>query len=254
MNVGEKPMEEQKSNVRAVERALDILLCFTDATELGLSEIASRISLHKSTVHRLLATLENKGFVIRDAQTDKYRLGFRLWELSANLSHSDDPAMILLPEMERLRDVVGETISLYVRDGLERIRIQAVQSNQPIRRVAPIGARMPLSVGASSKVLVTYAEPDVRQAVLNDPLWPESIDKTAYIQQLEQIRQQGYATSVEERELGAAAVAAPIFNRNGKLVAAIAASGPSNRLTPEKMSEFAAPIMETASRMGNMVK
>jgi IclR family KDG regulon transcriptional repressor len=247
-------MEEQKANVRAVERALDILLCFTDSTDLGLSEIASRLSLHKSTVHRLLATLENKGFLIRDAQTEKYRLGFRIWELSANLTHSDDPATVLLPEMERLRDLVGETVSLYVRDGNERIRIQAVQSNQPIRRVAPIGARMPLFVGASSKVLVAYAEPEVLEAVLNDPNWPESIDREAYLEQLEQIRAQGFATSVEERELGAAAVAAPIFNRNGKLVAAIAASGPSNRLTPEKMSEFARPIMEAAYRMGKMMK
>ncbi len=247
-------MEEPKTNVRAVERALDILLCFTDSTDLGLSEIASRLSLHKSTVHRLLATLENKGFLIRDAQTEKYRLGFRIWELSANLTHSDDPATVLLPEMERLRDLVGETVSLYVRDGNERIRIQAVQSNQPIRRVAPIGARMPLFVGASSKVLVAYAEPEVLEAVLNDPNWPESIDREAYLEQLEQIRAQGFATSVEERELGAAAVAAPIFNRNGKLVAAIAASGPSNRLTPEKMREFARPILEAAYRMGKMMK
>jgi IclR family transcriptional regulator, KDG regulon repressor len=247
-------MEEPKTNVRAVERALDILLCFTDSTDLGLSEIASRLSLHKSTVHRLLATLENKGFLIRDAQTEKYRLGFRIWELSANLTHSDDPATVLLPEMERLRDLVGETVSLYVRDGNERIRIQAVQSNQPIRRVAPIGARMPLFVGASSKVLVAYAEPEVLEAVLNDPNWPESIDREVYLEQLEQIRAQGFATSVEERELGAAAVAAPIFNRNGKLVAAIAASGPSNRLTPEKMREFARPIMEAAYRMGKMMK
>jgi len=170
------------------------------------------------------------------------------------LTHSDDPATVLLPEMERLRDLVGETISLYVRDGNERIRIQAVQSNQPIRRVAPIGARMPLFVGASSKVLVAYAEPEVLQAVLNDPNWPDSIDREAYLEQLEQIRAQGFATSVEERELGAAAVAAPIFNRNGKLVAAIAASGPSNRLTPEKMREFARPIMEAAYRMGKMMK
>jgi DNA-binding IclR family transcriptional regulator len=247
-------MEEQKANVRAVERALDILLCFTDSTDLGLSEIAGRLSLHKSTVHRLLATLENKGFLIRDAQTEKYRLGFRLWELSVNLAHSDDPATLWLPEMERLRDVVGETISLYVRDGNERIRIQAVQSNQAIRRVAPIGARMPLSVGASSKVLVAYAEPAVREEVLSDPLWPESIDRDAYLEQLEQIRRQGFATSVEERELGAAAVAAPIFNRNEKLVAALAVSGPSNRLTLERMMEIAEPIMESAYRMGKMLK
>ncbi|MGN7469746.1 IclR family transcriptional regulator [Brevibacillus sp. SAFN-007a] len=247
-------MDEQKANVRSVERALDILLCFTDATDLGLSEISSRLSLHKSTVHRLLATLENKGFLIRDVQTEKYRLGFRIWELSANLTHNDDPATLLLPEMERLRDLVEETISLYVRDGNERIRIQAVQSRQPIRRVAPIGARMPLAVGASSKVLVAYAEPYVLEQVLNDANWPEYVNREAYVEQLDQIRRQGFATSVEERELGTAAVAAPVFNRNGQLVASIAASGPSNRLTPEKMSEYAPYIMEAAYRMGKMMK
>ncbi|GIO09052.1 IclR family transcriptional regulator [Brevibacillus reuszeri] len=247
-------MEEQKANVRAVERALDILLCFTDSTDLGLSEISSRLSLHKSTVHRLLATLENKGFLIRDIETEKYRLGFRIWELSANLTHNDDPATLLLPEMERLRDLVEETISLYVRDGSERIRIQAVQSKQPIRRVAPIGARMPLAVGASSKVLVAYAEPYFLQELLNDQDWPDFVNKEIYVEQLTQIKQQGFATSVEERELGTAAVAAPIFNRNGQLVASIAASGPSNRLTPEKMSDYAPYIMEAAYRMGKMMK
>lgn len=247
-------MEEQKANVRAVERALDILLCFTDSTDLGLSEISSRLSLHKSTVHRLLATLENKGFLIRDIETEKYRLGFRIWELSANLTHNDDPATLLLPEMERLRDLVEETISLYVRDGSERIRIQAVQSKQPIRRVAPIGARMPLAVGASSKVLVAYAEPYFLQELLNDQDWPDFVNKDIYVEQLTQIKQQGFATSVEERELGTAAVAAPIFNRNGQLVASIAASGPSNRLTPEKMSDYAPYIMEAAYRMGKMMK
>jgi len=247
-------MEELKANVRAVERALEILMCFTDSTDLGLSEIANRLSLHKSTVHRLLATLENKGFLIRDAQTEKYRLGFRIWELSANLTHNDDPATVLLPEMERLRDLIEETISLYIRDGKERIRIQAVQSRQPIRRVAPVGARMPLAVGASSKVLVAYAEPGLLEELLNDEDWPEYVDRNAYVEQLEQIRQQGYATSVEERELGTAAIAAPIFNRNGQLVAALAASGPSNRLTLEKMKEYAPLILDAAYRMGKMMR
>ncbi|UFJ39345.1 IclR family transcriptional regulator [Brevibacillus humidisoli] len=247
-------MEEQKSTVRAVERALDILLCFTETTELGLSEIANRISLHKSTVHRLLASLEGKGFVIRDPQTEKYRLGFRIWELSANMSRSDDPAQILLPEMERLRDLVGETISLYVSDNKERIRIQAVQSNQAIRRVAPVGARMPLAVGASSKVLVAYADEATRADILHDPDWPDTVDKSAYVEQLEEIRSLGYATSVEERELGAAAVAAPIFNGFGKIVAALAVSGPSNRLTMERMKEISGPVMEAAWRMGKMIK
>lgn len=247
-------MEEGKLTVRAVERALDILLCFTEAEDLNLTEISARVGLHKSTVHRLLASLEGKGFIIRDQASERYRLGFRIWELSANLTHSDDPALILLPEMERLRDQVGETVSLYVRDGMERVRVQAVQSNQAIRRVAPIGARLPLYVGASSKILVAFAEPAAQQELLRDPEWPATGDPAAFLRQLEEVKALGYATSVEEREPGAAAVAVPIMGRGERLVAALAVSGPSNRLTPRQMKEIAPVLMEASRRMGKMVK
>jgi DNA-binding IclR family transcriptional regulator len=246
-------MDDTKLTVRAVERALDILSAFTDETELSLTEIAARTQLHKSTVHRLLASLEGKDFVTRNAETEKYRLGFRIWELAANLSQSDDPAIMLQPEMERLRDSLGETVSLYVRDGGERIRIQAVQSNQAIRRVAPIGARLPLNVGASSKVLIAFAGADVQKEVLETLEWSGLAEKEAFIRQLDEIRRLGYATSVEEREPGAAAVSAPIFNRSHKLVAALAASGPSNRFTLESMRDHASLVIESAGRMGNML-
>ncbi|MFC4810735.1 IclR family transcriptional regulator [Paenibacillus sp. GCM10023250] len=246
--------DDGKSTVRAVERALDLLLCFTERREWAMTELAEQVGLHKSTVHRMLATLEQRGFVARDAASDRYRLGLRIWELSANMSGADDPAVIGLPEMERLRDLLGETVSLYLRDGNERIRIQAVQSIQAIRRVAPIGARLPLYVGASSKVLIAFEEPEQREELLQDASWPAQFDRAQYREQLEEWRNLGYAMSVEERELGAAAVAAPIFSRTGKLVAALSVSGPSNRLTPEKMREQAPAVMEAAKRLGSMLK
>jgi IclR family KDG regulon transcriptional repressor len=247
-------MEDGKLTVRAVERAMDILLCFVDVRELSLTEISIKVSLHKSTVHRLLASLEGKGFILRDGATEKYRLGFRLWELSANLIQSDDMGVVLLPEMERLRDQVGETISLYIRDGNERVRVQAVQSNQAIRRVAPVGARMPLFVGASSKVLLAYADEAVQERVLNAAYATSGLDRDALKQMLEDTFRLGYATSIEEREPGAAALSAPIFSRDGKLMASLAVSGPANRLTQSKMLEHIPLIMESAHRMGTMLR
>jgi DNA-binding IclR family transcriptional regulator len=247
-------VEEQKLTVRAVERAMDVLLCFTEKRELGLTEISSSVGLHKSTVHRLLASLESKGFVVRDPETEKYRLGFRIWELAASFDQADNPALLFLPEMEKLRDAIGETVTLYIRDGMERVRIQAVQSKQAIRRVAEVGARLPLYVGASSKVLLAFADDDVRESVLNDPKWPSSVDRQLYLAQIEEIRRVGYATSVEEREPGAAAVAAPIISRSGKLAAALSVSGPSNRLTIQQMKEIAPKVMEAARTMGKMLR
>ncbi|GMK45801.1 IclR family transcriptional regulator [Paenibacillus glycanilyticus] len=247
-------MEEGKSNVRAVERALDILLCFTEGSDLAMSEIAEKVGLHKSTVHRMLATLEDRGFVERDPSSERYHLGMRMWELSAHLSSSDDQSVIWQPEMERLRDRLGETVSIYVRDGSERVRIQAVQSNQPVRRVAPVGARLPLYAGASSKVLIAYSDRFVQEQIFGDPAWLLAIDLDQYKQQLEEIAQQGYATSFEEREPGVAALAAPIFNRHGQVAAALSVSGPSSRLTMETMREYSPVLIEFAKRMGTMIK
>ncbi|WP_274648940.1 IclR family transcriptional regulator [Paenibacillus humicola] len=246
--------EEGKSTVRAVERALDILLAFTSGREFAMTEIADKVGLHKSTVHRMLATLEDKGFVTRDRASDRYRLGLRIWELSANMAGGDDPAVLGLPEMERLRDLLGETVSLYLRDGSERIRIQAVQSDQAVRRVAPVGVRLPLYVGASSKVLIAFEDAETRESLLADPSWPSSVDIAQYREQIDEIRTLGYATSFEEREPGAAAVSAPIFGRNGKMAAALSVSGPANRLTPETMRRHAPVIIEAAQRIGSMLK
>jgi IclR family transcriptional regulator, KDG regulon repressor len=246
--------EEKKATVRAAERALDILLCFVHQPQLGMMEIAERTGLNKSTVFRLLATLESKGFVKRDPRTEKYELGFRIWELAASLNPSDDPAVLFLPEMERLRDELDETVSLYIRDGMERIRIQAVESRQAIRRVAPVGARMPLSVGASSKVLVAYGGESLLAEVLENADWPENVSLEAYRSQLERIREDGYAISVEEREAGTAAVAVPVFSRSGRLVAALAVSGPVLRMNVKTMIRFVPRMKQAAERMGKMIR
>lgn len=247
-------MEEGKMTVRAVDRALDILLCFTIRTDWAMTEIAEHVGLHKSTVHRMLATLEEKGFIERDRQTERYHLGLKVWELSANLSRAEDQATIWLSELVRLRDELGETVSIYVRDGMERVRIQAVQSNEPIRRVAPVGARLPLHAGASSKVLIAYAEPAVKEMILQDEQFQNNVDMASYEQQLLELVELGYATSVEERESGVAAISAPIFDRFGQITAALSVSGPASRLTMQRMQQYAARMMESTARMGMMTK
>ncbi|MCS1351923.1 IclR family transcriptional regulator [Mechercharimyces sp. CAU 1602] len=245
-------MEDNKLTVRAAERALDILCCFIDESELSLTAIARKTGLNKSTVYRLLTTLEKKGFLIRNQENERYRLGFRLWELSSNLTQAHDPAVLFLPEMERLRDTLDETVSLYVRDGIERIRVQAVESKQTIRRVAPVGERMPLSVGASSKVLLTYADKPTQDMILQRIEWANEGEKELFLLQLKDIRKTGYATSVAEREAGASAIAVPICNRSGHIIAALAVSGPVSRLTVDRMKEISTEVTEAAKRMEKM--
>lgn len=246
--------DTEKGTVRAVERALDILLCFSGTEmELGLSEIAKKVGLHKSTVHRLLASLESKGFIRRHPQTDKYRLGWTILELVSNVYQSDDLASIVVPEMTRLRDEVGETISLYIRIGKERIRTQAVESNQPVRRVANIGQRLPLYVGASGKILLAWSDPAIVQDVMNDPAWPKDLSKRDFKEALAKTRENGFAVSIEEREPGAAAVAVPIFGRDKQIVAALSVSGPVDRFSEEAVERFVPAAQRTARLIGKML-
>lgn len=244
----------EKKTIRSVERALDILLCFLKKSPLSLTEIAQMTQLNKSTVYRLLATLEEKGFLMRDSETEKYQLGFRIWELSVSLDSSKDLAILFLPEMEQLRDQLDETVSLYIRDGYERIRIQAVESKQAIRRVAPVGARMSLAVGASSKVLMAFTESQVLNEAIRSSAWPEGVDLEQYQKQLQEIRKTGYAISIEEREAGTAAISMPIFSRKGQIVAALAVSGPVHRMNEQKMKQFLPELKNAVERMGKMIQ
>lgn len=236
-----------KNTVRAAVRALDILLCFAAAdSRLGLTEIARRVDLHKSTVHRLLATLEARGFVRREPESDLYQLGWTILQLAGHVHHSDDMASVALPFMTRLRDDLGETISLYVRSHAERIRIQAVEGTQPVRRAANVGERFPLYIGASGKVLLAYLSPEEFAALETAGVFPPEMALAELHRQLDAVRDRGYAVSREEREVGAAAVSAPVRDRRGNTVAALSVSGPVNRYDDQTVGRFAAACRETA--------
>ncbi|MBX5436808.1 MAG: IclR family transcriptional regulator [Alicyclobacillaceae bacterium] len=240
------PQTSAHATVRAVDRALDILLCFARAEGgLTLSEIAREVQLHKSTVHRLLVSLQQKGFVRKQPDSDKYWIGWSVLELLSNMYRSDQLAAAVLPEMTRLRDLTGETVSLYVRSGIERIRIQSVESHEPVRNVAGIGKTYPLYVGASGKVLLAFSGEELLQQVLDDPSTPR-LDVPELRRQLAAIREQGYAISIQERDAGAAALAVPILIRSADVVAALSVSGPATRFTPEKMMQFVDTVKQSA--------
>ncbi len=243
-------VEQNRQSVRSVERALDILLTFSGADDhLRLSDIATRVGLHKSTVYRLLSALESRGFVRRDKASDRYQLGWSILELTSHAYRSNDISTIALPEMTRLRDDIGETVSLYIRSENERIRIQAVESTKPVRRVANIGMRFPLYVGASGKVLLAYSS-EFAQGLLKDIVsFSDDHHYIEFMQQLQMIQSQGYALSIEEREVGAAAVAAPVFGRDKKLVAALSVSGPVDRYKTAQVEEFADACKQSAGNI-----
>lgn len=233
-----------------MERALDVLLCFAgESGGLGVTQIADKVGLYKSTVHRILAALESRGFVRQDQVTGRYHLGLKALELASVYLVSGDLPSVAYPEMVMLRDRAEETVSLYVRDGVERVRVQRAEGPLTVRRVVGLGERLPLYLGASGKVLLAWAPALERFRILEQML-PPGFDRPALEAALAQAVAQGWAMSLEEREPGVASVAAPVIDRAKRCVAALAISGPLSRFDAEATARLGRLVAESARAIG----
>jgi IclR family transcriptional regulator, KDG regulon repressor len=236
------------NHVRAVDRALDVLLCFTTGeTALSLSEIAQRVAIHKSTVHRLLATLEARRFLQRDRATGRYRLGFQLVELASLVLLDMDLVRWAGPHTQRLAVACGETVDLATLDGDQVVYLQVIESPQRLKIAAAVGQRLPACCTASGKALLAYLpEPQVAGILAAGlPRHTESTLASAadLRRDLAATRLRGFAISEQEFEPEINAVAAPILDGSAYPIGAIAIVGPSFRMPPERMHSLGREIV-----------
>jgi IclR family KDG regulon transcriptional repressor len=218
------------SVVRSLGRALQILDSFLGEDEsLTLSEISRRTGLSKSTAHRLVATLLRHRYLEQDT-SERLRLGIRLFELGSLVQKRLEVRREALPLMTELARQTGETAMLLALDGQEAVCVEKVDGHGSIRLGAQVGSREALHAGSGAKILLAFAPDEVVRAVLSRPLsklGPNTItDPCELEKQLQQIRQLGWAVSFEERDIGAAGVAAPVFDHNGRVIASLDLAGP----------------------------
>lgn len=246
------------SAIQSVQRAATILRSFTATeAELGVTALSERLGLHKSTVSRLLSTLQQEGFVEQDVETGKYRLGLGLVSLAGYALEHIDLRRVAHPFLAALAELTQETINVTVLDGSECVNIERAASPRLIRYVGSMGRRTPLHCTSTGKVLLAYMSPAERDAVLPQKL-TRYTDKTIVDHQileevLVQVRAQGYAVAREEFEEDLTAMAAPICNHLGRVVATISISGPTYRLEPEKVTAFVEPLRETARKISTQL-
>lgn len=243
---------KKTDTVRSVEKALDIISTFSeDQTQLSLLEICKMINMPKSTVYRLLSTLEIRGFIEHSQITGKYQLGLPFVKLSNIVLKNYDLKETALPVMTELRDKTGETINLYAKRDLERVCIEKVEGFHNLRRFSAIGDILPLYCGASGKLLLAFQSEEEIERILQQAglkSWTKNTitEFGAIRKELAQIRAQGHAYSRGEREVGVASVAAPIKNNKGLVVAAISISGPDVRFTEDNLATYQELIIEGA--------
>jgi DNA-binding IclR family transcriptional regulator len=245
-------------SIRAVERALDVLACFSHQTpELTMTQIADQIGINKSTVHRLLATLEGKRFVERDPATGIYKLGIRALQMAYLALEHNDLRRLAAPYLQNLCNQYRENVNLAVLEGADVVYLDVIEGTQRVKLAAAIGQRLPAFCTASGKAILACMPQEKVQRIL-EPGLPRHTQYTitspeAYFENMLFTRTRGFATSEQEYEDGINAVAASILPLgsygNSQPVGSISVAGPSYRLTHERMIEIGATVLATAQEI-----
>lgn len=239
-------------SAKAVQRALDILLEFLNhGGEVGVTDLSRRLQLPKATVHRLVATLGSRAFLARNAETAKYRLGLSVFRLGSQFLDQLDVRKAALSVMKDLAEQTAETINLNIVRDRRRVCIEKIESRHDIRHFVELGRPVPLYAGASGKVLLAHLDRVEIAAIIAEgllPLTPRTVVSAVKLQQeLAAIRRLGYATSADERVVGAASVSAPICDAAAGVVAGLTISGPSYRFTHETVGRCIDLVVQGAA-------
>jgi IclR family acetate operon transcriptional repressor len=237
--------------MQSADKALAILAVFDETRpDLGVSELAGELGMHKSTVSRLLGTLERRGLVRREGE--RFAPGPELARLGALAVRGLTLAGAARPPLERLAEETAETVNLAVRDGDRALNVLQVDATHFVGVTDWTGRAAPLHATANGKVLLAFGDGLLGRLTRLTPM--TIVDRGQVRAELERTRAAGFAVAVEELELGLHAVAAPIFDATGSCVAAVSVSGPAYRLTEQRLPEVgrlcAVAAADVSARLG----
>jgi IclR family transcriptional regulator, KDG regulon repressor len=242
-----------KPGSTTVDKALKVLAAMAEtSTPRGssLAELSNKIGYHKTTVYRLLMTLEQNGFVQQDPDTDRYKLGLKLLELSTVLLDNLELRREASPFLHDLMVKTDETIHLGLLDQFEVVYIDKVESLNPVRMFSRIGTRMPWHCTGLGKAIAAFM-PEAKVDELIGHGLPKRTNNTitsceTMREELAKTRARGYSIDNIENEEGIACVAAPIFDYLSRPVSGLSIAGPSMRITPDRFESLGELIKETA--------
>ncbi|MFH1634414.1 MAG: IclR family transcriptional regulator [Chloroflexota bacterium] len=246
-------MPANKYTVDVLVRGLNILTLFNrEKSTLSLKEIVDLSGLNKTTAFRLVSTLKEAGYLMRDFDTKRYRPGIKVLQLGFTAITSIDFRPVAHPYLEQLSQQVDETVSMSILDGMEIVYVDRVRNQQIMGVVLGLGSRLPAHCASMGKTMLAYLPPEeLKHRLENANLkghTPKSLStRQALNAELTLIRQQGYAINDEELEIGLRSVAAPIWDHSKRVVAAINIAGTAARTPMERMKgELAQAVRHTA--------
>ncbi len=234
--------------VQSIDRSIAILECFSEnKRELKLSEIANLVDLNKSTVHGILNTLKYHGFINQDEATQKYRLGIRFIEYGDKVVNSMDIRNIAYPIIDNICGTIEETVHIAILDDYDIVYIEKKECNKSIKTSTKIGIRIPAHITADGRVILSYLSTGTLVKYL--PMDMNDSDKQTLLNKLSSIREQGFAIDYEETIRGIVCVAAPIFDYKGDVRYSLSITGPTVRMTDDKIKEYIQIVKEAANNI-----
>lgn len=252
-------MTKSVSSVQSVERALNIIEILQDLPNgLGVTELSHRLEVSKSTAHRLLMSLYNKGFVQQDLQTEKYYLGLKFIELGQVVTDNLDIRKVASPYLRQLTEKTGETAHLAIMDKNEIVYIDKLESSATIRMFSNIGKRAPIHCTGIGKAIFAFLQDQQIEQIIKDTGLRKYTEKTRTTREemlieIQEIRLRGYSIDDEEHEMGIKCSAAPIFNHKNEVVAGISVAGPIMRVTEEKLEMMAQEVLKVSTEISRLL-
>lgn len=243
------------AGAQVVDRVVDILESFTRlGPELGVSDISRALDLKKATTHRLLASLRRRGIVAQDAQSRRYRLGMKLWELGQMATTQVDWLERIKPYLQELTDLTGETTHLAVLNDGQVLYVEKVESSHSLRMPSQVGRRLPAHCTGVGKALIAFLPEEVVRSLVARRGLPSFTantitDRVKLEAELATIRARGYSVDDEEIEEGLVCIGAPVRDHTSHVVAAVSIAGPSSRLRPDTIERHAESVVRIAAAM-----
>ncbi|WP_028776302.1 IclR family transcriptional regulator [Shimazuella kribbensis] len=239
-------------SLKTLENSLRLLEFFTRDTPVwGVRELAKECGMSHSVVQRILSTFEKKGFLMKDAQSQKYELGISFWEYGQMVQekiHLDD---LIHPIMETISHKAGESICFTILDGNEGVCIDIVESSQIIKYAISVGSRTQLYAGASNKVMMAYLPEAQQEEIINQGLIPVTSNTIIHAEKLKkdlnEIRQNGWCYSVGEYTESVFGIAIPLFNYRNEVFASLTISGPAYRVNEDEVKNLL-ELLQTESK------
>jgi len=240
--------------VQSVDRALTILETLARKGELGVTELATGLGVHKSTAFRLVSTLEGHRLVEQTEDRGKYRLGVGLLRLAGATTARLDVVQEARSITRQLATETNETVNIAVLADRSALYLDQVAGSSALQSHNWVGQHIPLHATSNGKVLIAWLDHDEQTALLDRlPAYTElTITRRGELRkELDQVRDQGYAVAVDELEVGLAAIAAPIRNAHGDVIASMSVSGPTFRLGEERLRDVVDRLVEAAEEVSH---